>query len=240
MQKHRITHGRGLIFRARPRIIAGHLKEPARELTARTRRLFLSPQPTYSRAEAASLLGCTLAELDRSIADGELELTSTGSGGRLAWGDVAAALVDAHPHADIEQAPGADAATVLPQLLMLAELRADIPLYQIATITALAGATPSPSARSSRAASPTSPAPNPTGSNSSSPASAPPSAGRTCSASPRRRSAAPNCLQRRTATPRAHLAAPRRGAVDEPVVSAEGAQPPEKGPTTHSTPAGVP
>ena len=106
--------------------------------TARTRRLFLSPQATYSRAEAASLLDCTVVELDRSIADGQLELTSSGSGDRLAWCDVAAALVDAHPHADIEQALGADAATVLPQLLMLAELRADIPLYQIATITALA------------------------------------------------------------------------------------------------------
>jgi hypothetical protein len=102
------------------------------------RRVFLAPQEFYTAPEAAALLGWRPRELEMAIRDGSVEATRTCSGYRIEWQEVAAMITVEHAHAEIEQALGKDASSVIPELVRLSELRAAIPRYQVVMLSKLA------------------------------------------------------------------------------------------------------
>jgi hypothetical protein len=107
-------------------------------LRERTRQVFLLPQQFYTAAEAAELLGWSTPELDLAIAEGDLETTRTNSDQGVAWQEVAVLITSQQSHAVIEQALGREAASVMPELVRLAELRVEIPRYQTVLLRSLA------------------------------------------------------------------------------------------------------
>lgn len=102
------------------------------------RQVFVSPRDFYAPAEAAAILGWTAAEMERAIEKGEVEVERGRSGDRIAWQDVAAMLTARCPQAAIEEALGREIASVMPELVRLAELRVRIPRYQVAMLAMLA------------------------------------------------------------------------------------------------------
>jgi hypothetical protein len=104
----------------------------------RVRDVLLRPKQFYTPGEAAELLGWTIGEMDAAIRDGDLEVTPTCSGRRVPWQEVAAMITAQHPQATIEKALGRDVASVMPELVRLAELRVEIPRYQTVMLTKLA------------------------------------------------------------------------------------------------------
>jgi hypothetical protein len=103
----------------------------------RVRTLFLSPREFYSAHEAAELLGWSHSELSTALANGDLEGERTCSGYRIAWQEVAAMITAQYPQALIEQALGDDVTSVIPEV-RLAELRVEIPRYEVVMLTKLA------------------------------------------------------------------------------------------------------
>jgi hypothetical protein len=104
----------------------------------RIREVFLAPQLFYESSEAARLLSRSLSEIERAVAEGEIETTSTRTGYGLAWQEIAVVLTSQYSQAVIEEALAEDAAPVIPELVRLAELRVEIPRYQTAMIAKLA------------------------------------------------------------------------------------------------------
>jgi hypothetical protein len=104
----------------------------------RIRELFLEPQPFYELAQAARLLGCPPSEVERAIAEGEIETPSTRAAYPLAWQEIAVMLTSQYAQAVIEEALAEEADAVIPELVRLAELRVEIPRYQTAMIAKLA------------------------------------------------------------------------------------------------------
>ena|ERR1051326_8494003 len=102
------------------------------------RRVFLDRQDFYPPAEAADILGWTPAEMERAIAAGEVVVMRGRSGDRISWQEVAILLASRCPQAAIEEALGAEMASVIPESIRLAELRIRIPRYQIAMLAKLA------------------------------------------------------------------------------------------------------
>lgn len=105
----------------------------------RIREVFLRPREAYTAQEASRLLGWTMREMDAAIGAGELEAARTGSGWQVEWQEVAAMLTAQHPQAVIEEALGREKASVMPELVRLAELRVEIPRYQTVMLDELAG-----------------------------------------------------------------------------------------------------
>jgi hypothetical protein len=79
---------------------------------------------------AASLLGMTLGELKREIADGSIVAVSTKLGQRVPREELIAAAMRMWEQTTVEEALGDDAATMLPEAIRLVELRARVPRYQ--------------------------------------------------------------------------------------------------------------
>lgn len=104
----------------------------------RVRNLFLSPREFYSAREAAKLLGWSHFELATALENGDLEGERTCSGYRITWQEVAAMITAQYPHALIEQALGKDVTSVIPEIVRLAELRVEIPRYEVVMLTKLA------------------------------------------------------------------------------------------------------
>ncbi|HEV8432072.1 MAG TPA: hypothetical protein VGR95_01580 [Thermoanaerobaculia bacterium] len=77
--------------------------------------------------------------MERAIAAGEVAVDRGRSGPRITWEEVATLLTARCPQAAIEEALGAEMASVIPEPLRLAELRIRIPRYQIAMLAKLAG-----------------------------------------------------------------------------------------------------
>lgn len=102
------------------------------------RQVFVSPQDSYAPAEAAAILGWTAAEMERAIDEGEVEVERGRSASAIAWQEVAAMLTARCPQAAIEEALGREVASVMPELVRLAELRVRIPRYQVAMLAMLA------------------------------------------------------------------------------------------------------
>jgi len=105
----------------------------------RIRQVFVSPQDFYAPAEAAAILGWTSVEIERAIEEGEVVVERGRSGDRIAWQEVAAMLTARCPQAVIEEALGREIASVMPELVRLAELRVRIPRYQGLMLAMLAG-----------------------------------------------------------------------------------------------------
>jgi hypothetical protein len=79
---------------------------------------------------AADLLGMTLKELKADIEDGVIVAVSTALGMRLSKEELIALAMEKWDQSVIEAALGEDAATVMPQAILLVELRARVPRYQ--------------------------------------------------------------------------------------------------------------
>ncbi len=94
------------------------------------RHIFLSPRPNFPLFTAAELLGMPLAELRKEIESGAIVAVPTRLGQRVPREELIAAVMRLREQAVIEEALGADAAGVLPEVMRLVELRARIPRYQ--------------------------------------------------------------------------------------------------------------
>ena len=106
---------------------------------SRIRHIFLSPRPNFVLMTAAELLGMTLKDLRHEIGIGAIVAVPTRLGQRISKEELIAAALQVWPAAVIEEALGDDAATVLPDVLRLVELRARIPRYQRDMLNVMAG-----------------------------------------------------------------------------------------------------
>lgn len=73
-----------------------------------------------------------------ALEDGDLVGERTCSGYRIAWQEVAAMTTAQYPQALIEQALGKGVTSVIPEIVRLAELRVEIPRYEVVMLTKLA------------------------------------------------------------------------------------------------------
>lgn len=101
----------------------------------RIRHIFLHQRTHVSISQATVLLGWTRAEMNAAIASGEIVLMETALGKWIWREELMAKALERWTHEAIEEALGADADTVLPQAVRLAELRARIPRYQLDMLT---------------------------------------------------------------------------------------------------------
>src|SRR5438445_12256211 len=106
---------------------------------SRIRQIFLTPRPNFVLMTAAELLGMTLKDLRHEIGIGAIVAVPTRLGQRISKEEMMARALQVWSAAVIEDAPGDDAAAVLPEVLRLVELRARIPRYQRDMLHALAG-----------------------------------------------------------------------------------------------------
>jgi hypothetical protein len=106
--------------------------EPA--LIARVRDLFLHQAPRVSLAEAAGLLGWPLRRMTAAIASGEVDLLTETDTQWIAREELMAKALETWPPEVIEQALGADAASILPEGRRLDDLHTPLPRYQIAML----------------------------------------------------------------------------------------------------------
>jgi hypothetical protein len=95
----------------------------------RIRDIFLGRQRSFPRSQAADLLGVTVAELEREVADGGIVAGSGRGGIRVGREEMMAAAMRRWEQAVIEEALGDEAAAVLPKAVRLVELRARVPRY---------------------------------------------------------------------------------------------------------------
>lgn len=93
------------------------------------RHVFLTHRPFFALMRAADLLGMRFAELRREVADGAIVAVSSRLGQRISKEEMIATLMRLCPQADIEEALGEQAATLLPEAVRLVELRARVPRY---------------------------------------------------------------------------------------------------------------
>lgn len=105
---------------------------------AKIRSLFLSPHPTYSVAEAADLLAMDVRDVRGWIESGELEGVETAHGLAVPWSELVSFGIDFWSQEVVEEALGADAIEVIPELLQLTELEVRIPRMQVVTLERLA------------------------------------------------------------------------------------------------------
>src|SRR4051794_38045206 len=89
-------------------------------IVSKIRNLFLTPQPTYSAAEAAEATGMSLDDVRGWMEVGELEGIEVRSEIVLPWDELVSFAMDFWEQADIEAALGAELADALPELLQLA------------------------------------------------------------------------------------------------------------------------
>lgn len=97
----------------------------------RIRHIFLHPRPHVSIFQATDLLGWTRGEMTAAIAAGEVVLMQTPLGKWVWREELMAKALERWTREEIEEALGADADSVLPRAVRLAELRARIPRYQL-------------------------------------------------------------------------------------------------------------
>jgi len=94
------------------------------------RRIFLTPRPNLPLMTAADLLGMSLRELKRDIADGVIVAVSTAMGTKVAKEELIATAERLWDQSAIEVALGDDAPRLIPEAIRLVELRARVPRYQ--------------------------------------------------------------------------------------------------------------
>lgn len=102
------------------------------------RRLFLEPQTAYAMTDAAKLLGMRVRDLQRWIHAGEVEGVNTASGIEVPWDELASFAMERWSQEAIEAALGKDVASVIPELLRLADLEVRIPRMEIVALQRVA------------------------------------------------------------------------------------------------------
>jgi hypothetical protein len=102
------------------------------------RQLFFSPQPTYTVREAADMLGMDVDDVRGWMEVGEIEGVETDEGLVVPWSELVSFGMDFWSQEVVEEALGAEAAQVIPELLLLADLEVRIPRMQVVTLERLA------------------------------------------------------------------------------------------------------
>ena len=108
------------------------------ELIVRIRDIFLHQRPHVSISTATLLLGWNRREMSDAVRAGEIEVAKTEIAEWVWREEVMAKALDTWPLEVIEEALGADAERVLPEVRRSAEVRAHLPRYQIAMLHYLA------------------------------------------------------------------------------------------------------
>jgi hypothetical protein len=106
---------------------------------ARIRHIFLHPRPHVSISQATDLLGWTRGKMADAIAAGEVVLMETPLAKWVSRQELKAKALEVWSREVIEEALGAEAEAVLPQVVRLAELRARVPRYQVTMLEYFAG-----------------------------------------------------------------------------------------------------
>jgi excisionase family DNA binding protein len=102
------------------------------------RRLFLSPQPTYSPAEAAEVLGLSHRDLVEWVEAGELEPTDVPNGRSVfEWEEVVRFAFDMWQEV-VEEALGEEVAGVVPELLRLTEFEVRVRRVEVVALERVA------------------------------------------------------------------------------------------------------
>jgi hypothetical protein len=105
---------------------------------AAIRSLFLSPRPSYTIAEVASLLRMTKDDVSGWIESGELEPIDGPSGLAVPWEEIVSFGMEFWSQEVVEEALGADVIAALPDLVRLTNLEVRIPRMQVVTLERLA------------------------------------------------------------------------------------------------------
>jgi len=111
----------------------------APDLAERIRSIFLHEQPYVTIGEAARMLGWSRSEMNATIRDGEIELTTTCSGERIDIRELADKAIDLWTLPVIEKALARNASLILPPGVRTRKLVLRLPAYQVATLRVLAG-----------------------------------------------------------------------------------------------------
>lgn len=111
---------------------------PARR-RSNIRRLFLKPEASYPLDDAAKLLGMKQKRLQAWVEAGEIEALHTCTGVVLPWEELASFAMEWWSQEAVEEALGRDAASVIPELLRLAELEVRIPRMEVVALERAAG-----------------------------------------------------------------------------------------------------
>ena len=93
------------------------------DVISRIRHIFLQPRPHVSISQATALLGWTRRQMAEAIEAGEVELWTTPVGKWFPRAEMMAKALEIWPFDVIEEALGAEADGVLPQVIRTAELR---------------------------------------------------------------------------------------------------------------------
>jgi hypothetical protein len=104
----------------------------------RIKELFLQRQPSYRLSEAARLIGVSPGVLRREAEADQREAYRANGSWRFNWRQVAYGALRRWTLAEIHEALGADAATVLPPLLALRSLTVRLPDYLVRALETMA------------------------------------------------------------------------------------------------------
>ena len=102
------------------------------------RTLFLQPQPTYTLAEAAALLGNDWREVRGWVEVGEIEGVEMEAGLVVPWAELVSFGMESWSQEVVEAALGADVAAAIPELVRLTELEVRIPRFEVVALERLA------------------------------------------------------------------------------------------------------
>lgn len=106
--------------------------------TSSIRTLFLHPRPTYSLAEAATLLGIDEREVRGWVDVGELAGVGGGGDLQIPWPELVSFGMDFWSQEAVEEALGADVAHAIPELVRLTDLEVRIPRMEVVALERVA------------------------------------------------------------------------------------------------------
>ncbi len=108
------------------------------DLEQRIKTLFLQPAESYGLSEGARLLGISPATLKREAEDDRREDYRSGGAWRFMWRQLACIALRRWTLADVQDALGSDAATILPPLLALRAVTLRLPAFIVCTLETIA------------------------------------------------------------------------------------------------------
>jgi hypothetical protein len=108
------------------------------DLKQRIQTLFLQPAESYELREVARLTDIPVRALRRDVAAGLRDAEKVGGVWRFAWRQAAYVALERWTLAEIEDALGSDAATVLPPLLALRTVTVRLPEFIVRALEAVA------------------------------------------------------------------------------------------------------
>jgi hypothetical protein len=114
------------------------MSKPTADQKQRIQTLFLHPAESYRLSEAARLIGVSPGVLRREAEEDQREAYRSNGSWRFSWRQVACIALRRWSLAEVHDALGSEAATVLPPLLSLRKLTVQLPEYIVRAIETLA------------------------------------------------------------------------------------------------------